>query len=233
MVITESIQKAIQSAISKNGSLYSFSRSIGVSHTTVSYWLSGRTRKINATLWQNLLPLISEFLNPSESLPYSYAPVASGNSSCVLREHSPGWYGTAPSQKSLAPLLRLSDLTGFDPQIDSIDELIRERSKSAAVFTSPVLPGYFAIEVEKGMSGFFPEGTRLLLRWTDSPCDGDTVLVNLCENNEFIFAVYSRKGDKIVFTPLQRPGKKRTIPKDEFHNVCKWIVPIREAIQLF
>lgn len=233
MVINESIRQAIQSAIRKNGSLYSFSRSIGVSHTTVSYWLSGRTRKINATLWQNLLPLISEFLNPSESMSYPYGPVPAGNTGCILREHPSAWYGSAPGQKALAPLLPLSDLKRFDPQIDSIEELIRERSKSAAVFTSPVLPGYFAIEVEKGMGGAFPEGTRLLLRWTDAPGDGDTVLVNLREKNEFLAAVYTRKGDRIVFTPLHGSGRKRTIPKDEFHNVCKWFVSIREAIQLF
>ena len=64
MVITESIQKAIQSAIDKCGSLLSFSRSVGVSHTTVAYWLSGRTRKSNSTVWDNLHPLIQEFLEP-------------------------------------------------------------------------------------------------------------------------------------------------------------------------
>ena len=59
MVITESIQKAIQAAVKKSGSVLSFARTIGVSHTTVTYWINGRTRKINATVWQNLLPPVS------------------------------------------------------------------------------------------------------------------------------------------------------------------------------
>ena len=235
MVITESIQKAIQQAIKKSGSSLSFSRSIGVSHTTVAYWLSGRTRKINATLWQNLLPQISEYLSPSESMSYSYGQVAAGNPAGILREHPAVWYGygAAQSQKPMAPLLKLADLTDFDPQIDSIEALIREKSKSTVMFTSPVLPGYFSIEIEKGRNGFFPAGTRLLLRWPDAPGDGDTVLVKLREKNEFLFAVYTRKGDEIVLAPLQGSGKKRVIPKDGFHNVCSWIVSIREAVRLF
>ena len=63
MVITESIQKAIQSAIDKCGRMLSFSRLVGVSHTTVAFWLNGRTRKINSTVWDNLHPLIREYLD--------------------------------------------------------------------------------------------------------------------------------------------------------------------------
>ena len=101
------------------------------------------------------------------------------------------------------------------------------------MFTSPVRSGYFAVEIGRDQCGFFPAGTRLLLRWPDAPCDGDTVLVKLREKNEFLFAVYTRKSGEIVLTPLQGCGRKRIIPKAEFHNVCCWIVSIREAVLLF
>lgn len=230
MVITDSIRKAIQAAIAKSGSSLSFSRSIGVSHTTVSYWLNGRTRKINANLWQIMLPLISEFLTPSETMPYSYDSVAAGNGRGVLRERS---WGAGGGQAASVPMLRFADLEDFDSQIDSIEELVREKAKTSAVFTSPIIPGSFAVGIDKERSGFFHEGTRLLLRWLDAPGDGDTVLVKLREKNEFLFAVYSRKGGDVVLTPLLSSGRKRTIRKGEFHNVCAWIVSIREAIQLF
>jgi molybdopterin-guanine dinucleotide biosynthesis protein A len=95
------------------------------------------------------------------------------------------------------------------------------------------MPGHFAVEVEKEQKGFFPAGTRLLLRWPDAPGDGDTVLVKLRDKKEFLFAVYTRKAREIVLTPLQKGGGKRVIPKAEFHNVCSWIVSIREAVRLF
>lgn len=232
MVITESIQKAIQTAIKKSGSVLSFARTIGVSHTTVTYWLTGRTRKINATVWQNLLPLIGEYLDPGESMTYPYGPVAAG-ANCVLREQSPVWYGAGPAHKAAAPLLHLSDLADFDPQIDPIEEIIREKSGKTAAFTSQVMPGHFAVEVDKEQKGFFPAGTRLLLRWPDAPGDGDTVLAKLRGKKEFLFAVYTRKSSEIVLAPLLKGGTKRVIPKADFHNVCSWIVSIREAIQLF
>ena len=233
MVITESIQKAIQAAVKKSGSVLSFARTIGVSHTTVTYWINGRTRKINSTVWQNLLPLINEELSPAEVMSYPFNPVAAAANANVLREQSAIWYGAGQAQKTSAPLLHLADLADFDPQIDPIEEIIRERSQSSAAFTSQVMPGHFAVEIDKGQKGFFPVGTRLLLRWPDAPGDGDTVLVKLRDKKEFLFAVYTRKAREIVLTPLQKGGGKRVIPKAEFHNVCSWIVSIREAVQLF
>ena len=232
MVITESIQKAIQSAIDKCGSLLSFSRSVGVSHTTVAYWLSGRTRKINSTVWDNLHPLIQEFLEPgSGESAYPSEPKAVGSPAYVLHEKHAGRYGT--SQNVPAPLLQLDDLKDFDPQIDSIEEIIRKKSKRVVSFTSPVQAGFFAVEVDKKRSGFFPAGTRLLLRGLDAPCDGDTVLVKLRGKKDYLFAVYNRKNDEVVLTPLQNTAEERRIPRSDFHNICSWIVPIREAVQVF
>ncbi len=232
MVITESIQKAIQSAIDKCGSLLSFSRSVGVSHTTVSYWLNGRTRKINSTVWDNLHPLIREFLEPgSGGSAYPSEPKAAGSPAYVLHEKYTGRYASA--QSSPAPLLQLDDLKDFDPQIDSIEEIIRKRSKRVVPFTSPVQAGFFAVEVDKKRSGFFPVGTRLLLRGLDAPGDGDTVLVKLRGKKEYLFAVYTRKDDDVVLAPLQNGVAERRIPRSDFHNVCCWIVPIREAVQVF
>lgn len=233
MVITESIQNAIRAAIGKCGSSLSFSRSVGVSHTTVSYWLNGRTRKINSTVWDNLLPLIREFMEqePGKSFSYPSEPAAAGNPAYVLHEKYAGRYG-AP-QNASAPLLRLDDLKDFDPQIDSIEEIIRKKSKRVVSFTSPVQAGFFAVEVDKKRSGFFPAGTRLLLRGLDAPCDGDTVLVKLREKKDYLFAVYSRRNEEVVLAPLQDDVAECRIPRSECHNVFCWIVPIREAVQVF
>lgn len=231
MIITESIRNAIEAAIKRSGSVLSFARTVGVSHTTVKYWVNGRTRKINGTVWQNVLPLIGENLDPGETMSYPYGPAAAVGTN-VLREQS-AWYGAGPVQKTSVPLLHLADLADFDPQIDPIEGIIREKSKATATFTSAVMPGHFAVEIEDDRNGFFPAGTRLLLLWPDAPGDGDTVLVKLRDKKEFLFAVYTRKANEIVLAPLRKSCAKRTIPKDSFHNVCCWMVSIREAILLF
>ena len=230
MVITDAIRDAIRAAIEKSGSSLCFARSIGVSHTTVSYWLKGRTRKINSNVWQNLLPVISEFLDSSETVTYPCGATAAGNTGLMLRESSAAYGGVG---RTSAPLLKLADLAGFDPQIDPIEDIVREKARTAVQFTSLVRGSYFAVEIGRGQSCFFPAGTRLLLRWPDAPGDGDTVLVKLREKKEFLCAVYTRKSGSIVLKPLGDCGRKRIIPKAEFHNICCWIVSIREAVLLF
>lgn len=232
MVITESIRNAIRTAIGKYGSLLSFSRSIGVSHTTVSFWLNRRTRKINEAVWQNMLPRIQEFL-PEETMSYPSGPVAAVSAGHALREHPSSWYDAGSRTNFSAPLLHFPDFAEFDPQIDSMDELIREKSTCSVLFTSFVSPGFFAVEVDRKHSGYFAEGARILLRWQDAPSDGDTVLVKLRNKKDFHFARYVRKGDNVELAPLQKGCRKRTIPKNAFHNICRWIVPVREAVQLF
>ena len=233
MVITEAIQNAIRAAISKCGSSLSFSRSVGVSHTTVAYWLSGRTRKINSTVWDNLLPVIREFMEPGgdKSATYPCEPEAAGNPAYILRENYAGRYSVP--QNCSAPLLQLDDLKDFDPQIDSIEEIIRKKSRHVVKFTSPVQAGFFAVEIDKKRSGFFPAGTRLLLRGLDAPHDGDTVLVKFRNKKDFVFAVYSRNDDEVVLTPLQDGTTEQKISRADFHNICCWIVPVREAVRIF
>ena len=233
MVITEAIQNAIRAAISKCGSSLSFSRSVGVSHTTVAYWLNGRTRKINSTVWDNLLPVIQEFMEPGNGSSASYPcePEAAGGPSYVFHEKYAGRYGLP--QNASAPLLHLDDLKDFDPQIDSVEEIIRKKSKRVVSFTSPVQVGFFAVEVDKKRSGFFPAGTRLLLRGLDAPGDGDIVLVKLRDKKEFFFAIYSRKDDDVVLMPLQNGAAECRIARAGLHNVCCWIVPVREAVRVF
>ena len=123
MVITESIQNAIQAAVRKSGSILSFSRAIGVSHTTIAYWISGRTRKINSTAWQNLLPHIEDYLDPSETISYPSNVMPVGSTRHVLQERPAAWHDTTPVLTSV-PLLRLADIADFDPQIDSMEDLI-------------------------------------------------------------------------------------------------------------
>ena len=114
-----------------------------------------------------------------------------------------------------------------------VEEIIREKTRGAVMFTSPVQPGYFAVEVGREPGGVFSAGTRLLLRWQEFPGDGDTVLMKLRDRKEFVFASFRRKDAEIVLTPLRKGSRKHRIPKAEFHNVCSWIVPIREAVRLF
>ena len=123
MVITEEIRQAIIAAIEQSGSALSFARSVGVSHTTVAYWLKGRTRKINATIWNNLLPLIGGYLGDAATGPeqaYHYPPLTSSSQPrYVMRERPavPSFYDEPSPDLSSAPLFYFSDLFEISPAV--------------------------------------------------------------------------------------------------------------------
>ena len=238
MVITETIRQAIIAAIEQSGSALSFAQSVGVSHTTVAYWLKGRTHKINPTIWNNLLPLIGGYLGDIGAGPepaYRYPSLTPSSSpKYVLRERpaAPSFYDEPSQDLNSAPLFNFSDLADYDPAFDSLEWLTRERARGQAKFTLTVVPNEFSVEVDAKHAGFFPAGTRVLVR-NDAPVDGQVVLVKLREKNRFLFARYGRTATSVTLTPLQKGVKKLTLSREEFHGVCSWIATVREAVQLF
>ena len=236
MVITETIRQAINAAIEQRGSALSFARSVGVSHTTVAYWLKGRTRKINTTIWNNLLPLISGYLGDTGTgpePPYHYPPLTQSQPQYVLRERpAVPFYGVQSGDLNSAPLFEFSGLADYDPAIDSLEWLTQERAHGQAKFTKTVESNEFAVEVDAKHAGFFPAGTRVLLQ-NVTPDDGEVVLVKLREKNQFLFARYGRNASTVTLTPLQKGAKKLSLSREEFHDACCWIATVREAVLLF
>ena len=51
MEITPEIMKLIKQSIDRHGNLTQFAQSIGVRHSTVVFWLSGKTKSINGGVW--------------------------------------------------------------------------------------------------------------------------------------------------------------------------------------
>jgi len=237
MVITEEIRQAIIDAIKQSGSALSFARSVGVSHTTVAYWLNERTHKINTTIWNNLYPLIAGYLGDAAGPEATYrypALIPSQTPKCVMRERPavPSFYDEPSADLNSAPLFDFSDLADYDPAFDSLEWLTQERAHGLAKFTMTVVSNMFAVEVDAKHAGFFPAGTRVLLQ-NVAPEDGDVVLVKLREKNRFLFARYGRSAGSVTLAPLQKGVKKLTLSREEFHGVCSWIATVREAVQLF
>ena len=235
MVITEPIRQAIKTAIEQSGSSLSFAKSVGVSHTTISHWL-GRTRKINTTNWNNLLPLIEDYLGDAGRPPFVYPEYKPGREPChVLREPRTRYCaGVQKPAVGKAPLFSLDDLADFDPAFDSVEQLAEEKCLSMANFTSVVAPGQFAVTVDEEHAGFFHPGTMVLLAWREVPCENDIVLVKTRGKGRFLFARYGRKGETVVLTPLQNcSARPITLAKGKVHSVCAWIAPVRESVQIF
>jgi len=66
MNITPEMKEAIKKAIDLHGNVTQFAKHLGIAHSTVLFWLSGKTTEVSGRLWaQKLRPTLLPFLGPS------------------------------------------------------------------------------------------------------------------------------------------------------------------------
>lgn len=67
MNITPEIKTAIKKAIDLHGNVTQFAKHMGIAHSTVLFWLSGKTTEVSGRLWaQKLRPSLLPFLGDRE-----------------------------------------------------------------------------------------------------------------------------------------------------------------------
>lgn len=84
MKIDDGIRTAIRKAIDLHGNMTQFAKKMGIAHSTVLFWLSGKTAEVSGRLWaQRLRPELLPFLEGSafagRPLPKEFFTQASGS----------------------------------------------------------------------------------------------------------------------------------------------------------
>lgn len=63
MRITPEIASAIEKAIERYGNVSHFAKSLGIAHSTVLFWLSGKTASVSGDIWmRKLKPALEPFM---------------------------------------------------------------------------------------------------------------------------------------------------------------------------
>ena len=67
MKITPSIIDAINKAIVYYGNVSQVAKNMGVAHSTVLFWISGKTENISGHLWiSKIRPVLAPFMSPEQ-----------------------------------------------------------------------------------------------------------------------------------------------------------------------
>ena len=67
MDITPEIQDLLRKAIDYHGNVTQMAKSLGIAHSTILFWQSGKTKVISGRLWaQKLRPLLTPFATPDQ-----------------------------------------------------------------------------------------------------------------------------------------------------------------------
>jgi SOS-response transcriptional repressor LexA len=221
--IDESIKAALRDAAVEFGSVLKLSREFGVSHSTVLFWNSGRTKRIDGDVWRDkVYPVIAPYLK-------------SRNGGRLSAKERPGRWremalGVAPMLHEV-PVIGLAQAAGFDPVIEPFEAYARGCGSGTALFTTAPKPGYFALKVEgASMEPEFPEGTLILVAGGEFVQDGDIVVARIRESGQVVIKRHQHGGEGAFRLESLNPGGACfEWERGRDRGFLEWMHPVVEA----
>ena len=227
MKLNPEILEAIRRAVDHYGNTSQFAKEIGVAHSTVLFWLSGKTANINGTIWdKRVRRVLRKFMPPASSRNGVLRdPDSSFNSApdTAVQTAKKDRIGKVPA----VPLSRMND---FDITIQSPVSFARQNSVAEVPFANECTEISFALLLDdpKFCPGL-PFGTRLLIRGSDYADDGDIVIGKTRAPAKLFFCRLHRSDDgKTRLDPLnpQLPGMEWNTSANA--EKVFWIFPVNE-----
>jgi len=215
MKITQEILDAISRAAEQYGNVSELAKAMGVAHSTIIFWRRGQTASMSAKLWNTKVKDVLAPFMPS------------------IRVAEPGglYVHRNTTVERTVRVIPLSQLSSFDPAIESITEFIRAIPNGAVHVFS--MPGCFCFPAEDIPNRDFPAGSYILaLR--RHPKNGDRILGKLQETGEIFLGRYLRTGNTIVvevFRNTRTGTRTEKISWDcrSMHGVLLWGFPLAEV----
>ncbi|OQA86160.1 MAG: hypothetical protein BWY31_01496 [Lentisphaerae bacterium ADurb.Bin242] len=221
MKLTPEILNALRLAIEHYGNTSQFAKHVGIAHSTVLFWLSGKTSNISGHIWvAKIRRELKNFMNEPEDRHFGY----------MLREDQEPYRRKMPELESKrAPLVTFTEILGFDSTLESASAFAKRLGDRVAFFANPVKDSYFALKVDSSdLCPMFPIGTVMLVAGGEYAQDGDIVVGKLRNPATVILCKYTRNEETIQLTPLN--GKKKAFQwnnKDNAENLV-WLYPVLE-----
>lgn len=219
MKLNDEILAALKRAIKHYGNTSQFADHIGVAHSTVLFWLSGKTANVSGKIWTGSLrrELRAFMKEPDERF--------------MVREDMVPFSDLKPHVSREISMAKYSIMKDFDPTVESPVSFVREHASGSAAFTNGKMESFFALELDEEAAGpFLPVGTKLLLSSSDYAQDGDVVICKLRNPATLVICRYQREGSKICLTPLDTKLPAREWPVSENPEKIFWIYPVEEII---
>ena len=220
MKITQEILEALECAINDSGSIYKFAKELGVSHSTVFFWKTGKTTSINNQVWGSSVR--------KKLRPYLNSKGASSGKGNQVRERKNS-YGSRPRSY---PVVGFRKLAFFDPNVISASAFVQEYSLGNFFFNTAGTPGAFALRIEEnGKNEIFAEGSTLLVESGRPPADGELVVVKCKEITEPSFYMFRQEEDSYKLVPYGKSDAAviRWEKKSSSSGLLDWIYPVLEA----
>lgn len=251
MTVSPPIKDALKRAANYYGNTATLAKTIGVAHSTVFFWLNGKTEKISASVWNlKVIPVIAPFMTPEQRREAGVEVVRgdqdSGPRVDMLREMPPGSEYIAMDGRrktgvhTLKPvsgppyaLVPFSALAHLDTSILPLSTFISRERIGETRFSLERRRGFFGVRTDDKATSTFEPRTELLLSSCDLPQDGDVVVARFQGDGAVIVGVYQRDGEWITITSMLNPEDVRKFSCKENIGFMLWCYPVFEAKQSF
>ncbi len=219
MKLTPELLSALQRAIEHYGNTSQFAKHLGIAHSTVLFWLNGKTSNISGHIW------ISKMRR--ELRPYMNGRYNSGN--CVREDIAPFRESALNAPDKRVAMLNFSGMADFDSTLEAPLSFIRSRSARQTQFANAGRDCFFALELDDPRScPFLPLGTRILVSGGDYAENGDIVIAKLRNPQALVFCRYLRDNDMIRLIPLNPEYPAMEWPNSENAEKVFWMYPVAE-----
>ncbi len=218
-LIDNMIRKSLVEAVEKSGGLLAFSKRIGVAHSTVLFWLNGKTKSINSDLWRGrVYPEIESYL--AGNLPKMELNM-------IREKYSDCLSGAFAENRMVSvPVVRESDMMHYDAVVESVEMFAEKFSAENVVFICDVRKKHFGVRLEYcDRSSFYPSGAILLCVADECVRNGDFAVLRMRNVDGLQVCRFFCEGDCISLVSLSDSMKKVEWNYRKDRGRVEWMFP--------
>lgn len=196
--VTPEILDAIARATEYYGNVSSLAKTMGVAHSTVIFWRTGKTESISGRLWvTRIRPVLEPFLtSSSSSLNETHAQYMPNFP--VL----PPYMENKKEERHEANVIPVSMLKSFDPALETAPVFVRTRCTEKRTFFHECRRSSFAVKIDSLFTDIFPVNCYILA-YPDGLQNGCMIIGRLQGSRDLIARRYTKDGNIITLSPLR------------------------------
>ncbi len=189
------IRRSLAEAVEKKGGLLAFSRRIGVAHSTVLFWLNGKTRSISSDLWRGrVYPEIE---------PYLVRNLPAMELNMVREKYSDCLNGVFAEKRLVSvPVIREGDMMLYDAAVETVEAFTAKFAVGNAAFVCDAGKKHFAVRLECCAGSFYPPGTILLCIADERVRNGEFAVLRMNGADKLDVCRFFCEGEFVSLVPI-------------------------------
>ncbi|MCI6287722.1 MAG: hypothetical protein MR727_03175 [Lentisphaeria bacterium] len=212
--IDESVKNSLRRLIGQCGSVLAASRVLGVSHSTVLFWLNGKIRHISTDVWRERV-----------------YPVLSGK--CTIPADLSELRLAERCRRNVVPLVYEEDLLHYEQPMENICSYVRRKSRQSVILDAPGGVRYCAVKLDHTRKRYGMDGDALVF-FTENIClqNGVCALLRFRDGDFVRICRFSEKNGVCTLECMEQCGGKTVWRKEDGLSRLVWAFPV-SGVKIF